>query len=57
MKPIELSDEAWKIVDTEKPSACTAVKVRAATPGTPTMPLPVTVTSAWPVIVASAFTG
>ena len=57
MKPIELSDDAWKIVETERPSACTAANVRAAMPGTPIMPLPATVTSAWPGRVASAFTG
>ena len=57
VKPIELSDEAWKMVETETPSAWTAAKVRAAMPGTPIMPFPATVTSAWPRIVASAFTG
>ncbi len=54
---MELSDEAWKIVETESPSAWTAAKVRAAMPGTPIIPFPATVTSAWPLIVASAFTG
>ena len=57
VKPIELSEEAWKIVETESDSACTAVNVRAAMPGTPIMPLPATVTSAWLLIVARAFTG
>ncbi len=57
VKPIELSDEAWKMVDTERPSTCTASKVRAAIPGTPTMPFPATVTRAWPLTVARAFTG
>ncbi len=57
VKPIELSDEAWKIVETESASAWTAVNVRAAMPGTPIMPFPATVTSAWPLIVARAFTG
>ena len=45
------------MVDTESPSASTAVKVRAAMPWTPTMPLPATVTTAWPGSMASAFTG
>ena len=57
MKPIELSDEDWKIVETERPSAWIAANVRAAMPGTPIRPLPATVTSAWSRIVASAFTG
>ena len=48
VKPIELSDEAWKIVETERPSAWTGSNVRAAMPGTPTMPFPATVTRAWP---------
>ena len=57
VKPIELSDEDWKIVETETPAACTAANVRAAMPGTPIRPLPATVTSAWLRIVASALTG
>ena len=57
MKPIEFSDDAWKIVETETFSALTAVNVRAAMPGTPAMPLPATVTTAWPRTVARAFTG
>ena len=43
--------------ETEIPSRWSAAKVRAAMPGTPSMPLPVTVTSAWPEIAESAFTG
>ena len=46
VKPIELSDEAWKIVDTDSRSESTATNVRAAMPWTPTMPLPATVTIA-----------
>ena len=57
VKPIELSDEAWKIVDTDSRSASTAAKVRAAMPCTPTMPLPATVTTAWRGSTATAFTG
>ena len=57
VKPMELSELAWKMVDTESPAACTAPKARAATPGTPMRPLPATVTRAWPLIVANAFTG
>ena len=57
VKPIELSDEAWKIVETERRSASTAANVRAAMPCTPTMPLPATVTIAWPCTMASALTG
>src|SRR5438445_6563894 len=43
--------------DTEIPSWCTAAKVRAAMPGTPSMPLPVTVSSACFGMAESAFTG
>ena len=57
MKPIELSDEAWKIVDTDNPSALTDVNVRAAMPGTPTMPRPATVITACAGSTASDFTG
>jgi hypothetical protein len=57
VKPIELSEEDWKIVDTERPSAWMAAKVRAAMPGTPMRPLPATVTSVCFRIVASALTG
>ena len=57
VNPIELSDEAWKIVDTDSRSASTAAKVRAAMPWTPTMPLPATVTTACAGRIASALTG
>ncbi len=57
VNPIELSDDAWKIVDTESRSASTAENVRAAMPWTPAMPLPATVTIAWSRTIASAFTG
>jgi hypothetical protein len=46
VKPIELSDDAWKIVETDSRSVSTAVNVRAAMPWTPTIPLPATVTIA-----------
>ncbi len=57
VKPIELSEDDWKIVETETPAAWIAANVREAMPGTPIRPLPATVTRAWPRIVASAFTG
>ena len=57
LKQIECSDEAWEISETEIRLACRAAKVRAAMPGTPSMPLPVTVTSAWPAGADSALTG
>ena len=57
VNPIELSDDAWKIVDTDSRSASTAANVRAAMPWTPTMPLPATVTIACPRTIASALTG
>ena len=43
--------------DTEICRTWSAWKVRAAMPGTPSMPLPVTVTSACPPAAVSAFTG
>jgi hypothetical protein len=43
--------------ETEICRACSAAKVRAAMPGTPSMPLPVTVISACPPAAVSAFTG
>ena len=46
VKPIELSDEAWKIVETDRRYASTAANVRAAMPWTPAMPRPATVTIA-----------
>ena len=57
VNPIELSDDAWKIVETDSRSASTAANVRAAMPWTPAMPLPATVTIAWPRTIASALTG
>src|SRR5688572_32614540 len=42
MQPIELSEDAWKIVDTDNTSELTYVKMRAAKPGTTTMPRPAT---------------
>ena len=46
VKPIELSDDAWKIVETDRRSASTAANVRAAMPWRPSIPLPATVTIA-----------
>ena len=43
--------------ETEMFSRWRASNVRAAIPGTPSIPLPVTVTSAWPEIAESALTG
>ena len=57
LKQMECSDEAWEMSETEICRACSAAKVRAAMPGTPSMPLPVTVTSAWPMAAVSALTG
>ena len=57
LKQIECSDDAWLMSETEICRACSAAKVRAAMPGTPSMPLPVTVISAWPAAAVSAFTG
>jgi hypothetical protein len=57
VNPIELSDEAWNIVETDSRSPSIAVKVRAAIPWTPIMPLPATVTIACPCTIARALTG
>ena len=57
VNPIELSDEPWKMVETDSRSASTAANVRAAMPCTPTMPLPATVTTACFGSTATAFTG
>ena len=57
VKPIELSDEAWKIVETDRRSASTAANVRAAMPCTPSIPLPATVTIACWRTIAIALTG
>ncbi len=57
LKQIECSDEACVMSDTEIPSWCTAANVRAAMPGTPSIPLPVTVSSACFGMAESALTG
>ena len=57
LKQIDCSEDAWLMSETEIPSWCTAAKARAAIPGTPSMPLPVTVRSACLGIAESAFTG
>ena len=46
VKQIECSDDACEIIETETPVDASAPNVRAATPGTPIIPLPCTVTSA-----------
>ncbi len=56
-KQIECSEEAWEISETEIRSRWSAAKVRAAMPGTPSIPLPVTVTRAWPMTADNALTG
>ncbi len=57
LKQIECSDDACEMSETEMPRPCSAAKVRAAMPGTPSMPLPATVSSAWPPAAVSALTG
>src|SRR5207245_11448947 len=57
LKQIECSDDAWLMRETDMPSWCTAAKVRAAMPGTPSIPLPVTVRSAWWGMAERAVTG
>jgi hypothetical protein len=57
LRQIECSEEACEMSETEIPSRCRASKVRAAIPGTPSIPLPVTVTSACDEIADKAFTG
>jgi hypothetical protein len=56
-KQIDCSDEDCEISDTLVPCWYSAAKVRAAIPGTPSMPLPVTVSSACPPAAESALTG
>ena len=56
-KQIDCSDDDCEISDTLIPSRCSASNVRAAMPGTPSMPLPPTVISAWPRAADSALTG
>ena len=57
LKQIECSELACEMRETEIWRSCRAWKVRAAIPGTPSMPLPVTVTRAWPPAAVSALTG
>ena len=57
VKQIECSDEACEMSDTEMPLRCMAPKVRAAMPGTPSIPLPATVTSACSLTADTALTG
>ncbi len=57
VKQMECSDDACVMSETDTPSRCRAVNVRPAMPGTPSMPLPVTVTSACAVTADSALTG
>ncbi len=57
LKQIECSEDAWEMSDTEIRRAWSEAKVRAAMPGTPSIPLPVTVTSACPPAAVSALTG
>ena len=40
VKQIDCSDDDWVMSETEIPRWCSAAKVRAAMPGTPSMPLP-----------------
>ncbi len=56
-KQIDCSDDDCEMSETLIPWRCRASKVRAAMPGTPSMPLPATVTSACPEAAESAFTG
>ena len=57
LKQIECSDDACEMSDTEMPSRCSVPKVRAAMPGTPSIPFPATVIIAWSADIDSAFTG
>ena len=56
-KQIDCSDDDWEISETLMDSSNSAAKVRAAMPGTPSIPLPETVSRACPGIADSAFTG
>ncbi len=49
------SDDDWLIISTLAPARATAVKVRAAMPGTPSIPLPSTVTMVSPLMAEMAF--
>ncbi len=53
----DASDEPCVTSDTGKPARCSVSKVRAATPGTPSIPLPVTVISACAPMPDTARTG
>jgi hypothetical protein len=57
LKHIECSEEACEISDTDICRLCSAANVRAAMPGTPSIPFPVTVIRACPPAAVSAFTG
>ena len=57
VKQIECSEDACEISETDMPPLASAPNVRAAMPGTPSIPLPATVTSACEVIAESARTG
>ncbi len=56
-KQIDCSDDDCEMSETLIPSTCSASNVRAAIPGTPSMPFPATVSSAWPPTAESALTG
>ena len=57
LKQMDCSDDAWLMSEIEIPSWCTAAKARAAMPGTPSIPLPVTVSRACLGIADTPFTG
>ena len=56
-KQIDCSDDDCEMSETLIPWWWSASNVRAAIPGTPSMPLPATVSSAWPLTAESALTG
>ena len=56
-KQMLASLDDWLIMVTECPAWANVANVRAATPGTPIMPLPSTASSAWRSIAVSALTG
>ena len=56
-KQIDCSDDDCEMSETLIPWRCSASKVRAAIPGTPSMPFPATVSSACPPTAESALTG
>jgi len=57
VKQMECSDDACEMSDTDTPARSSAENVRPAMPGTPSMPLPDTVTSACSVTADNALTG